>query len=518
MKKGFQIQKLEGLASGIVHWIGIIVFVLLCVTSLIFTRFFPADYSQEIPLNQVDFFLVTLLGTGILAALSAWLGGFLTRSQENGERNLRILLGAVLLWVLAAGLLWILWSKSSPISEQAMVYTSAQRFLEGNYGRLEYGKYLYYYPFQLGLTAWESLVLAIFGAENYQALQIANVLGAVVCVYAGYRITRLLTEKRQTAAFCLLFMAGCFPLMIYGVYVYNDIPALTLCMTGLWQFLRYMRKGRISGAVLMVLCLAGAVVIRGNSLIVMIAILCVFVVKALSEKRWQYLGCAAALLIVCLGSGPALDRYYEQKSGIPVNDGMPSILWIAMGMQEGDKEAGWYNGYSMYVYQDMCGYDSETAGEIGFGDVKARAKEFLGDPLYTLDFYFRKFTSQWTEPTYSCFIMTYATDQERSAFGESLYTGFPNRVLQKYMDSYQLLVYVLVLFLLIDAARKKEKRPLEWYVLLTAVIGGVLFHEIWEAKSRYVFPYFLMMIPMAAEGLSRLSGWAQEKRKILYKR
>ena len=86
------------------------------------------------------------------------------------------------------------------------------------------------------------------------------------------------------------------------------------------------------------------------------------------------------------------------------------------------------------------------------------------------------------------------------------------------MDSYQLLVYALVLFLLIDAARKKEKRPLEWYVLLTAVIGGVLFHELWEAKSRYVFPYFLMMIPMAAEGLSRLSGWAGEKRKILRKR
>lgn len=518
MKKGFQIQKLEGAASRIVHVIGIIIFVLLCVTSLIVTRFFPADYSQEMPFNQVDFFLVTLLGTGILAVLAVWIGGFLTRLQNTGERNLRILLGIVLLWVLAAGLLWILWSKSSPISEQAMVYTSAQRFLEGNYGRLTYGKYLYYYPFQLGLTAWESLVLAVFGAENYQALQAANVLGAVICVYAGYRITRLLTEKRQTAAFCLLFMAGCLPLMIYGVYVYNDIPALTLCMAALWQFLRYMRKGKISGAVLMILCLAGAVVIRGNSLIIMIAVLCVLGVKGLAEKRWQYLGCAAVLLIVCLGSGPALDKYYEQKSGIPVNDGMPSILWIAMGMQEGDKEAGWYNGYSIHVYQDICGYDSETAGEMGLADVKARAKEFLGDLLYALDFYFRKFTSQWTEPTYGCFIMTYATDQERSAFGESLYTGFPNRILQKYMDSYQLLIYALVLFLLLEAAGKREKRPLEWYVLLIAVIGGVLFHELWEAKSRYVFPYFLMMIPMAAEGLSRLSGWTQKKWKTLHKR
>ena len=116
-------------------------------------------------------------------------------------------------------------------------------------------------------------------------------------------------------------------------------------------------------------------------------------------------------------------------------------------MQEGDKEAGWYNGYSIYVYQDMCSYNSGTAGDLGLAEVKNRAKEFLGDPAYALDFYFRKFTSQWTEPKYGCFIMTYATDNERSAFGESLYTGLPNRILQKMMDSYQLLIYSLVLFL-----------------------------------------------------------------------
>ena len=125
---------------------------------------------------------------------------------------------------------------------------------------------------------------------------------------------------------------------------------------------------------------------------------------------------------------------------------------------------------------------------------------------YELSIYFRKFTSQWTEPTYGCFIMTYATDNERSAFGESLYTGFPNRILQKYMDSYQLLIYGLVLLLLICKVKKKEQDPLEWYVLLIAVIGGVLFHELWEAKSRYVLPYFVMMLPMAAGGLAELSG------------
>ena len=70
------------------------------------------------------------------------------------------------------------------------------------------------------------------------------------------------------------------------------------------------------------------------------------------------------------------------------------------------------------------------------------------------------------------------------------------------MDPYQLLIYGSILFLLLY--RRKEKRSVEWYILLIGVLGGVLFHELWEAKSRYVLPYFIIMIPMAAAGLSEL--------------
>ena len=31
--------------------------------------------------------------------------------------------------------------------------------------------------------------------------------------------------------------------------------------------------------------------------------------------------------------------------------------------------------------------------------------------------------------------------------------------------------------------------------------GGFLFSLIWEAKGRYVFPFFVMLIPVAAAGL-----------------
>ena len=75
------------------------------------------------------------------------------------------------------------------------------------------------------------------------------------------------------------------------------------------------------------------------------------------------------------------------------------------------------------------------------------------------------------------------------------------------MDAYQLLIYAAVLFLLIR--KRKDKEPLEFYILLIGVLGGVLFHMMWEAKSRYVLPYFVMMLPMAAGGLYQMQEMIQ---------
>ena len=129
MKNKVQIHRLEGLAAGILHVLGILLFVLLSVTSLVFTRFFQADHAQEKPFNQIDFFPLTLFGAVILAVLALWIGSWLIRNEEKAERNLRILLAAVLVWTLAAGLLWVGIARSVPVSDQNMIYTSAQRFL-----------------------------------------------------------------------------------------------------------------------------------------------------------------------------------------------------------------------------------------------------------------------------------------------------------------------------------------------------------------------------------------------------
>ena len=55
---------------------------------------------------------------------------------------------------------------------------------------------------------------------------------------------------------------------------------------------------------------------------------------------------------------------------------------------------------------------------------------------------------------------------------------------------------------------KKWKLTSSYLVL--NIFGGILFHMIWEAKSRYVLFYFILLLPLAASGyfslFNRLKG------------
>lgn len=60
-----------------------------------------------------------------------------------------------------------------------------------------YEKYLFIHPHQLGLTALIELTFALFGNGNYVAFEYLNCVGASVTLYAGYRITRVLTNRSR---------------------------------------------------------------------------------------------------------------------------------------------------------------------------------------------------------------------------------------------------------------------------------------------------------------------------------
>lgn len=129
---------------------------------------------------------------------------------------------------------------------------------------------------------------------------------------------------------------------------------------------------------------------------------------------------------------------------------------------------------------------------------------FRSDPLYAGWFYGEKFVSQWNDPSYECFAMTHTNGWKRCGVVNSMFVGKLNTLMIWFMNQYQSLIFMGVfLWLIYGFWRKKE---LEDRILLIFILGGFFFHMIWEAKGRYILPYFVAMLPMAAVGLSEFGG------------
>ena len=503
-------MKLLRLADRTISILGLLLFGALTGFSLFFTVYFSTSY-EEIPYEMGDIVPMVLavcaFGLFCMERIAGWV-----LKGDKGEKRIRILLGLVLLYTLCFCVLWVKGAGCIPVGDQASVCAAAEGFRNGDFSMLtrdSYEKYLFIHPHQLGLTALIELIFACFGNGNFQAFEYFNCLGAVLCVYAGYGITGLLAKDKRGSVYYLLLAACCFPLFFYVTFVYGEIPSITYSLLAVWMFLEYQKREKLWCLAACSIACALACLIRNNSLILLIAFVSIWVITGFGKKRWRSFAAAVLLMSVFLLSRFGLRALYEERSGVSLNEGAPMVLYVAMGMQKGEGAPGWSNGYILHAYWGASEFDGEMASAMAMEDIRASVSGFRSAPLYAAEFYREKFTSQWNDPTYECFAMTHINGWERCGIVNSMYVGKLHALMTWFMNQYQSLIFAGV-FLWIVFQYWREK-PLENQVLLVTVFGGFLFHMLWEAKGRYILPYFVMMLPMAAVGLAelteRVSAW-----------
>ena len=66
--------------------------------------------------------------------------------------------------------------------------------------------------------------------------------------------------------------------------------------------------------------------------------------------------------------------------------------------------------------------------------------------------------------------------------------------------------------------KNRKNLTIELIFLVTIFLGGFGFHILWEAKSRYIIPYIVVLIPVASvmisvEGIRKIFGSIKEKIK-----
>ena len=298
-----------------------------------------------------------------------------------------------------------------------------------------------------------------------------------------------------------------------------------------------------------ILFLTLSVMLRKNSLIPVIAVLLVLLFEALRPGRNGKMRLGLLIMAVCLavtsvGILPLIQKCYEKKAGNTLSSGVTAMSYLAMGMQEASRGCGWYNGFNIDTY-DTAGMDTAIANEISRLAIDERLTYFREHPGYTADFYLHKHLSQWADGTYASRQATLATYGGRSAFFKEVYEGSLSGGYIEWCNAWQNVLYLGVLVFCIDSLKKRRKSKvvghmadqtaghtagctadhmadqldadqlgadqlgadrhgadrLYIYVGLIAVLGGFLFHTFWEANSRYIFSYSLLLMPYCGTGV-----------------
>ena len=551
-------EKLYKISLYAVKFLTLLLAVLLFAGSFLTTCYADNMETQQVlfRLDNPLWNLLELAGFGLLFC------GCLHFYDKFGRKFRRGLLIFTLGFIFCLGVLLILFGRTVPAADAMSVYNAALEWIQGNLDVIHPTvSYLSYYPQQIGLMAFLELFLRIWNLTGISApawhfiklIYVCLLCTAVLFQYLSLKY--LWREHWEEISCCYLLLVCCnLPMIMYSSFVYGEIPSFAALSVGLYLLLRllsgitfpdHIHTGSREGISLKssdsetaacavpspelhstwstfftgtgsILFLALSVMLRKNSLIPIIAVLLVLLFESLRfgrsvRARLCLLGMAVCLAVTSVGILPLVQKCYEKKASNTLSSGVTAMSYFAMGMQEAPRGCGWYNGFNIDTY-DAAGMDSALANEISRQAVLERLAYFREHPGYAVDFYARKHLSQWADGTYASRQATLASYGGRSGFFQEVYDGSLSSAYIEWGNAWQDVLYLGTLVFCISTVHRKRKYTatapqgsdtdsLYLYAGLIAVLGGFLFHILWEANSRYIFLYSLLLMPYCAAGV-----------------
>jgi len=473
----------------------------------IFTTCFMV-YTDEHVYYLKDFAIVMCAGlVGLSACLTIvkhiWNRKWKKYSSEERESKTLILLKSISLWItIIVGLCmiaFILHMQLPPIYDQSMVYYSTGQLLQGNYAQWKMGEYFSMLPYQNGMVLMMCPFVWIFQEDAAIILQLYN----VPMLFLGYwGISKLagnyFGKKNMYLTYIALVMV--IPMWTMVTFVYGLIPAMCLGIWSIYFEVRFEKTGEWKYIIASGTFLFFSIMWKSNSQIFAIVLCAMLLVNAIKQKGWKFLGGIIIILFFTFLEIKGIPLVMHWITGENTTNGIPMTAWLAMGLQESGIAPGWYNEFPMNLYRHVSSNPNVIKAEVA-KSFQESIVLFMQEKDYMFRFFARKIASMWTDPAFQFF----TTVNTRNLYGEFSYAmkdffyngGIMNTIMYLLLDGLQSIEYFgLILFFIL----KRKELSLEKAHLIVAILGGYLFHFIGEAKSHYVLPYYIMMVPYVVEG------------------
>lgn len=478
-------------------------FVINCFFSWFKTTYFELYVYNEVPKYKSDHPAILLILMSIFL-LIAYKGSKLLEKRNISAKCLVLVACG---WALLLSSFFVLLFRCQVTCDSKALSDCAVAFMQGNYEAFAKGEYLHHYPFQLGLVALLELVYRIFGVENYLVFQFLNVIAIVSIIGLMNLITGELFEDERVRNLEAVISFGMLPLFLFATFIYGDIIGFAFGIGAVYCAIKYIKEDKLRYLLIACGLFMPAVIVKSNIYVLLMAFVIAIVIKMFQNRKWWLIPLSLAMILFSSVGADGIESMYAKRAGMDeMWEGTPKAAWVAMSLQEANEEnngCGWYNGYNWHVYENTD-FDETATTEVCVENIKESLGRFLHNPKDAVYFFYKKFVSQWNAPTFQAMI----TNEWYSRYNESRYPladfliyGTGRTILYQFMNFYHLFIFITSA---VGCWYTIKNWKLERAYFALNIFGGFLFHMIWEAQSRYILGYYVMMLPFAAIGCMQI--------------
>lgn len=492
----------------IVSSIVILITILLLILNIIYTsnikNVTENVFIQKNLINNIFIIITIFVFLSILILLEY--------INKNKKINTKIVIPLILIIYFVINIVWIFINDVKIRADQDSVHQIAKNLVEGNIDNVKKDIYLERYNFQVGIVGFISFVYKIFGTTNYKIIQIINAFANVAILYGLYLIAKQINIKFSKSAYWIL-SATFIPLILLSTFVYGDYIGYAFAIYGIYFIIKYTKTNRMRYGLISAIFMAMAYAVKMNYAIFIIAILIYCILNILQKKcEKKYIIKQLFFIIIffiisiipysCIQNKVIKDLGYDETKKMPIT------LHLYMGISESKRAAGWFNGD---IQRTAWLGHTETAKKEYSEGIKNRIFYMIKDPIYTIKFYANKTISTWCDPTFQSIWYNVNLEDLNTKTNEIEKTAI-FKVYQVYEKAIMCLIFIGTLIAVI---KYRKEMTIEMMLILITFIGGVIFYTLWETKSRYVLPTFMLLMPIATIGiqeiLEKLKGYNVKK-------
>lgn len=402
-------------------------------------------------------------------------------------------------------------------ADQIKCIDIAKRINQGNYSDFKKMTYLSRYPFQLGWISFLRILLSF--SQNITFFYFVNLIFTNIIIITIWLISKEGVESNLSQNTTALLSVVFLPHLFNILFIYGNIPGLAFALLSILLQLKLLsesnNKRKIIYILLSLLFMFISYTLKNNYQIFIIAQVILYMLVAIKKIDWKLMIIGIITLLIIPLNTVLLNAYYPQLDSKNVNlkSGQPKVAWVVMGLQKNNwsNNSGWYSNYAtdLYVKEN---WNINRIKKQSKKDLKKQIIKMKNNPKETREFFINKYISTWADPMFQSVWngpLPTLGGKMHTKIMQLIYSPNGNTILYKFIANISRgavwLILILNIIYTILCIKRKDLLPYTIIALLY-LVGGFMFHTIWETKSQYVWQYITCIIPLAGWGLDKINS------------